>query len=131
MLVREIITAHHYGATKNQRGRKIHEHPFRLTDRHFIRKISQFPKKQKRKYVVCHAKGVKCESTYQCEDCGSIALCIEPCFEIYQTKKDLKSGLYEEGTEISSSSDDSVSVVESDRVNKIVHLFPYNLPFID
>ena len=114
MLVREIITAHHYGATKNQRGRKIHEHPFRLTDRHFIRKISQFPKKRKRKCVVCHAKGVRCESTYQCEDCGNIALCIEPCFEIYHTKEDLKCGLYEEGTEISSSSDDSVSLVESD-----------------
>ena len=26
VLVRDIITAHHYGATKNQRGRKIHEH---------------------------------------------------------------------------------------------------------
>ena len=57
---------------------------------------------------------VRRESTYQWEDCGNIALCIEPCFEIYHTKEDLKSGLHEEGTEISSSSDDSVSVVESD-----------------
>ena len=40
--------------------------------------------------------GIRRETRYQCERCGNVALCVEPCFEIYHTKIDITSNLYED-----------------------------------
>ena len=65
--------------------------------------MSQEPKKQKR----------RCETTYQCKEC-EVALCVTPCFEIYHTKKDIKSNLFDdnEDTDTSSTSESSQSEPE-------------------
>ena len=59
MLIKEIITWHSYGSTSNKFGAHVLDQPLRLVEKHFIRKMSQVPKKQKRKCVRCHLLGVK------------------------------------------------------------------------
>ena len=112
MLIKEIITWHSYGSTSNKFGPHVHDQPLRL-EKHFIRKMSQVPKKQKRKCVRCHLLGVRRETFYQCESCGNIPLCVEPCFEIYHSRRDIKSNLYDD-EDISGSSDTSTFESESD-----------------
>ena len=61
---------------------------------------------------VAHLLGIRRETCYQCENCGNIALCVEPCFEIYHSRRDIKSTLYDD--EDTSSSSETSTVNESD-----------------
>ena len=96
-VITEIISWHSY--TRERiigMGLETHKQPPRLVERHFIRQTSQEPKKQQRRCVRCQATGInKRETTYQCEEC-EVALCFTPCFEIYHTKKDIKSNLFDD-----------------------------------
>ena len=118
MLIKEIITWHSYGSISNKRGPHVHDNPLRLVENHFIRKMSQVPKKQKRKCVRCNAMGIRRETCYQCDKCDYTALCVEPCFEIYHSKVDFTSNLYDDedtsGSSTSGSSDTSMVESESD-----------------
>ena len=76
--------------------------------------MSQEPKKQKRRCVRCQGIVIKKrETTYQCKEYG-VALCVTPCFEIYHTKKDIKSQIFDDnaGTGTSSTSESSQSGYE-------------------
>nr|XP_034195065.1 piggyBac transposable element-derived protein 4-like [Osmia lignaria] len=59
----------------------------RLTERHFIRKIT--PKATKanpqRRCAVCTKHGRKKDTRYCCENCN-VGLCLEECFEAYHTQ---------------------------------------------
>ena len=61
----------------------------------------------------CHLLGVRRKTSYQCESCGNIQLCAEPCFEIYHSRRDIKSNLYDD-EDISGASDTSTFESESD-----------------
>ena len=68
--ITEIISWNSYTKGKNNRhGPQTHKQPLRLVERHFIRQMSQEPKKQKRRCVRCQAIGIKKhETTYHCEE---------------------------------------------------------------
>ncbi|XP_049957680.1 piggyBac transposable element-derived protein 4-like [Schistocerca serialis cubense] len=70
----------------------------RLTKRHFLQHIPATTKKYAAR--VCHVcssrskkqsgKASRKETRYECEQCG-VALCLEPCFKIFHTKKQYDS----------------------------------------
>jgi len=57
----------------------------RFTGRHFPKKI-ELQKKMERKCHLCAMTGIRHRSSYECNIC-QVALCIDPCFEIYHTKE--------------------------------------------
>ena len=59
----------------------------RLSERHFLRKVSPKSEKSKpqRRYVVCTKHGKKKTSVHCCQICD-VGLCLEDCFELYHTK---------------------------------------------
>ena len=61
-LCTEIITFHSYRTPNNSRGPQNHQQPMRLVEKHFIRKISQVPKKQKRRCVWYNLLGERRET---------------------------------------------------------------------
>ena len=63
--------------------------------------------------MCCHLLGVRREIFYQCESYSNIPLCVEPCYEIYHSRRDIKSNLYDD-EDISGSSDTSTFESESD-----------------
>jgi hypothetical protein len=60
--------------------------PKRLTERHFLERISPAGKKARphRRCVVCTKKGQRRETQYWCSECEA-ALCFEGCFKAYHT----------------------------------------------
>jgi hypothetical protein len=68
--------------------------PLRLTARHFASHIppNAIKKEPRRQCAVCcskkndNGKRIRKETRIWCKDCG-VGLCLEPCFEIYHTKK--------------------------------------------
>ena len=66
--------------------------------------------------IICWVKDEKLKN--QCEPCGNVALCVEPCFEIYHTKKDIKSNLYDDNDD-SSSSSEYTSTMESESEEEV------------
>ena len=68
--------------------------PLRLTARHFASHIppNDVKKDPRRQCAVCcskrneNGKRVRKETRIWCKDC-EVGLCLEPCFEIYHTKK--------------------------------------------
>ena len=79
--------------------------------------MSQELKKQQRRCVRCQAIGIKKRgTTYHCEEC-EVALCVTPCFEIYHTKKDIKSNLFDDNEDTGTSSTSESSQSESEVVS--------------
>ena len=92
-LVEGIITAHHngrrqYGGRPSGSG----DMPARLTDRHFPSYIPPTASRQdpKRECRVCGASKrdghrLRKQTRFMCAPCGSVALCVVPCFRQYHT----------------------------------------------
>ena len=85
-LINEIITIHLSGQPLDfGRGVADNTNPLRLKGRHFIRKKARG---KRGRCVRCNKMGVRHEVMYECRTCD-VSLCIEPCFQIYHTKKDI------------------------------------------
>ena len=64
-----------------------------LDGKHFAQHIPPILKKQlpTKRCVVCQLHKVRRESRYQCKQClGRPGLCVDPCFEKYHTRKNLR-----------------------------------------
>lgn len=68
--------------------------PARLTGRHFPKAIPSTDKKKAptKRCIVCYSNKIDMNSTrkesrYYCKECD-VALCVQPCFEIYHTQED-------------------------------------------
>ena len=108
-LVEGIVTAQHtgqrqYGGRPSGSG----DTPARLTERHYPSLIPPTATKQdpKRQCRVCGASKkdghrLRKRSRFMCAPCGSVALCVVPCFRRYHTVVN-----YEHVAECSESSDD-------------------------
>ena len=90
-LVREIFHENvtDYNANKRSRRSSTVPDPLRLVERHFPSKIqpNEVKKTPSRRCVVCSANKSRSESRYICVPCD-VGLCVDPCFEIYHTKRD-------------------------------------------
>ena len=91
-LVLSLVQNHHQEVIKPKKGRPAVIDVVRLNERHFPKFVPPTEKKHNsmRKCKVCSENGKRAESRYQCSDCD-VGLCVVPCFEIYHTKKNLKS----------------------------------------
>ena len=119
-LVKSIIMFHVQDEASNRSGPSeadtSNQNPLRLKEKHFIGMIPLLPNQNKRKRkrcVRCTAMGKRTDSSYECKKCG-VGLCLEPCFEIYHTKKHydrdyfpIPSSTEEELTESESESEES------------------------
>jgi len=88
LLVEKLITKHHFGGTASARGPSV-DCPLRLTARHFPTHIPASGKKSQptRKCKVCSSAKMRHETRYMCLDCGSVPLCVDPCFRLYHSVK--------------------------------------------
>lgn len=96
LIERLLETSHDPASAQVKRGRpSVDEcNPLRLTGRHFPKRIPPNPGKRAptRCCKVCcshsgpDGKKMRKETSFMCGDCD-VPLCVEPCFEIYHTKK--------------------------------------------
>ena len=91
-LIQEIITIHLSGQPLLNAGRGParllqNNDSLRLTGRHFIRKKALG---KRGRCVRRNKTGVRHEVMFECRTCN-VSLCIEPCFRIYHTMKDIKT----------------------------------------
>ena len=84
LLVENTVTKYHFGGTASPRG-LLGECPLRLTARHFPSHIPPSDKMSQptRKCKVCSNAKMRHKTRYMCLDCGSVPLCVDPCFHIY------------------------------------------------
>lgn len=71
--------------------RAHHAAPFRLTARHFPKKIPSKNQKNltgRKRCYVCSQKKLRKETVYMCEPCD-VGLCVTPCFEKYHVLRNL------------------------------------------
>ena len=90
-LVEAIIIFHVNGQCKAPLGPTSipdeNKDPLRLKEKHFISRIPAYGEKRMlRKCVQCFAMKKRRDTSLQCARCN-VSLCLEPCFEIYHTKK--------------------------------------------
>ena len=87
LLVENIVTKYHFGRTSPHGV--LADCPLRLTARHFPSHIPASEKKSQptRKCKVCSSAKMRHETRYMCLDCGSVPLCVDPCFRLYHTVK--------------------------------------------
>jgi len=88
LLVDNIVTKYYFGGTASARG-LLADCPLRLTGRHFPSHIPASGKKSQptRKCKVCSSAKMRHETRYMCLDCGSVPLCVDPCFRLYHSVK--------------------------------------------
>ena len=69
-------------------------YPLRLIGKHFLSKnpATLFKNTKRRKCVRCTAMHKRTDSAYRCMKCN-VTLCMEPCFEIYHTRKQFTSDI--------------------------------------
>lgn len=86
----DAIIMHHLNKTETSHPpgpSPSNKDPLRLKEKHFISRIPTFADKRKRKKCVrCTAMKKRTDTSFQCAPCN-VPLCIEPCFQIYHTKK--------------------------------------------
>ena len=93
-LIEEIISFHLFGQQAVQTGSHNHPNPLRLTERHFIRRISQKGgARVRRNCARCTTMGKRVVSIYYCPSCN-VTLCVEKCFEIYHRKRDITGTIF-------------------------------------
>ena len=87
-LIDNILTKYHFGGTATARGSSA-DCPLRLTARHFPSHIPATCKKSQptRKCKVCSSAKMRRETRYMCLHCGSVPLCVDPCFRLYHSVK--------------------------------------------
>lgn len=88
-----MVEKYHSQRPSTSGGRKSSDNPLRLTERHFIRSVPQTEAQKfrtRRKCFVCAHSTIRPkqrkDTKYMCTSCN-VALCLEPCFEDYHTKK--------------------------------------------
>lgn len=92
-LIREILLKYpNENTCSNKSGGQTasKDNLLRLVSRHFPSKYTNptgTRQNGRRKCVVCSKHKMRAETRFQCKDCN-VGLCIEPCFELYHTKKD-------------------------------------------
>ena len=88
LLVDNIVTKYYFGGTASAHG-LLADCPLRLTGRHFPSHIPASGKKSQptRKCKVCSSAKMRHETRYMCLDCGSVPLCVDPCFRLYHSVK--------------------------------------------
>lgn len=88
-LCREMLQKYYSSEMKKKGGRPSSgDDPLRLKERHFPKKIPPTEKKMNpsRRCAICKPK--RKETSYFCKKCD-VALCVQPCFELYHTKKNI------------------------------------------
>ena len=118
-LIEEIITYHSFGQQATQTGSHNRPNPLRLTEHHFIRRISQKGEgRLRRNCVKCTTMGKRVASMYYCPSCN-VGLCADECFEVYHTKKDITSTIFGDNHKsIDSTMDTTMASINStDEVN--------------
>ena len=111
-IINQIITFFVCRSQSNNRGRGFaftpHLNPLRLKGKHFLKPIPTMPGKtvKRRKCIRCTAMGKRKDTSYECRKCN-VSLCLDPCFEIYHTKrhydreeKDLSEGEDEDEADV-------------------------------
>ena len=95
-LAKSIITQHLHGTRTFQTGHMSVKDctPFRLIGKHFLRLIPVVPgeKRKRKRCIRCSALGKRSDCSYECSKCF-VALCMEPCMEIYHTKQEITADL--------------------------------------
>jgi len=88
LLVENIVLKYHFGGAASPRG-LLADCPLRLKARHFPSHIPPSGKKAQptRKCEVCSDAKMRHETRYMCLDCGSVPLCVDPCFRLYHSVK--------------------------------------------
>ena len=91
-LVLSLVENHHFQGNRAKKGRPIVTDLVRLNEHHFPKFVPPTENKRNamRKCKVCSENGKRSENRYECSDCD-VGLCVVPCFEIFHTKKNLKS----------------------------------------
>ena len=89
-LMKEITSFHLYGHQQRQTGAHQHDNSMRLLEHHFIRKIPQHQggKRVRRKCVRCNMLGKRVDTMYFCPKCD-VGLCVDVCFEVYHTRRNI------------------------------------------
>ena len=89
--------------------------PLRLKERHFISHIPLSNNKRVRKKCVrCTSMEKRTDTSFQCAPCN-VALCIEPCFQIYHTRKNFSFN----DEPLSSETEEEIVKSESDSSDNI------------
>lgn len=111
-LVDAIIMHHLHTEDSNRPGPSpANKDPLRLKEKHFISRISAFgdSNRKRKKCVRCTHMKKRTDTSFQCAKC-SVPLCIEPCFEIYHTKKNY----HIETSPVTSTTEEEVTESDSD-----------------
>ena len=81
---------HAFGGSTGPNPDPAHANMLRLVERHFISQLPSTANKARaqRKCVRCRKMGIRKDTRFWCAKCN-VALCLNQCFEIYHTKKDI------------------------------------------